>query len=148
MVRWWPRSRNNINTPKMWRKLIALSYLLSDWSLAFVINTNRSDTLLKHPGIFDAKKYTCVSQQQWIAPGFRAIDCLGTLESLHKMAQEARSEFFEFVASGILPSHRHLKTIFTPLKFRTCEFSVFGCNNLCPLIQPLKSNLHFDHSDD
>lgn len=148
MVGWWPRGRNNINTPKMWRKLIALSYLLSNWSLAFIINTDRSDTRLKHPGILDAERYTCVSQQQWVAPGFRAIDCLGTLESLHKMAREAKSEFFEFVASGILPSYRHLKTIFTPLKLRTCEFSGFGCNNPCPLIQPLKSNLYFDHSDD
>ena len=108
----------------MWRKLIALSYLLSNWSVAFVINTNISTTPLKHPGSLDVEGYSCVSQQQWMAPGFRVIDCLGTLDSLHRVAREAKSEFFEFVASGIVPSHKHLKTVFTPFKFRTCEFSV------------------------
>ena len=111
----------------MWQQLIALLFVLSNWSFAFVINTNRSETLLNHSGKLDIQKFTCVSQQQWVAPGFREKDCLGTLESVHKVARDAKSEFFEFVASGILPSHRHLKTVFTPVKFRTCEFSIVAC---------------------
>ena len=122
----------------MWRQLVALLCLLCSGSLAFVINTNKSDTLLKHPGKLDAERYFCVSQQQWIAPGLRETDCLGTLESLHKVAREAKSEFFEFVASGIVPSHRHLKTVYTPVKFRTCEFSV-ACIKLFPLIEQFKA---------
>lgn len=124
-----PRGCDNINRPKMWRQLLLPLYLLSNWSLAFVINTNRSSTLLKHLGTLDTQRYTCVRQQQWVAPGFRAIDCLGTLESLHKMARDAKSEFFEFVASGIVPSHKHLKTILTPFKLRTCEFSIVARKN-------------------
>ena len=127
MVEWWPRGRKTTNTSKMWRQLIGFLYLLSNGSLAFAINTNKSDTLVRHPGHLDIPRYTCVSQQQWVASGFRMKDCLGALESLHKITVDAKSEFAEFVASGIIPSHKHLKTVFTPVKLRKCEFSVVAC---------------------
>ena len=63
----------------------------------------------------------CVGANEWTGSEFDPSDCWGALYKLRRLVKDSEGGLFEFVATGIRPSHRRLGTIYTPKKFKSGE---------------------------
>ena len=96
---------------------LVLFVLFFTCGLAFPLGSNNSSISSARLGLADAPEYHCVGDEEWIGASLHPSDCWEALYKLRRVVKASKSELFEFVASGIRPSHRGMKTIYTPYRF-------------------------------
>ena len=111
------------------RRAFLLLCLIFRHSLTSPTGTHTLGTFVDSVDPEDAPAYHCVNESQWTAANFHPSDCWGALYKLRRLAKDSGGELFEFVATGIRPSHRSLKTIYTPRKFRSGDFHIMTRRN-------------------
>ena len=104
----------------MWRQSIAVLYSIFNCSLALTRSKDNFTTPSIQTSVADPPPFNCVGQQQWTRPLLRESDCYGTLFLLHRVGEAMKSGLYEFLATGIIPTHTQFKPIHTPIRLRTC----------------------------
>ena len=132
----------------MWcRQALLLLCLIFRYSLTSPTGTHISGTFVASPDNDNAQGCHCVNESQWTAANFHPSDCWGALYKLRRLAKDSSAELFEFVATGIRPSHRSLKTIYTPRKFRSGDYHISPMVSERSLVDGDRRFMRFDASD-
>lgn len=129
------------------RRALLLLSLIFRYSLTLPTGTHTPGTLVASLDLVDAPEAHCVNESQWTAANFHPSDCWGALYKLRRLAKDSGGELFEFIATGIRPSHRSLKTIYTPRKFRSGDSHVSPMVPVGVLVDGNRRIMRFDASD-